>query len=228
MAERGGDLIGARRLFGEARNLAPPGFESAWLIHNHLGNVLNALGDRKAALTHYHRCRDQLDGKTPPRKAAVVLGNIGVVYALDGDLEQALAWFELAAMQYERTTPVAGTATNLGNIGKLYCLLDDPDRGIPMLATAIRMMGEMGYLDGQMQEYTKLGECMEHLGNTEGAIEAYRQALTLAHPLELRRGEMLARAALARLLDDPVEAAEHERIRAHLSEELGQKVSAPT
>ena len=227
-AQRRGDLLAAQRLFGEALALAPEDFPSTWLIHNHLGNVLNGLGDREAALQHYERCREEMDERTPARKAAVVLGNIGVIHALRGDLGEALGWFESAQRQWARTTPVAGTATNLGNLGKLHCLLGQPEQGIPLLARAIRMMADMGYLDGQMEEYTKLAECLEHLGNTDGAIEAYRQALELAHPLEMRRGEVIVRSALARLLEDPVEAADHARIRDRLRSELGQKPSAPT
>ena len=186
---------------------------------------MTAAGDELAALGHYEHCRAEMDERTPARKAAVVLGNIGVVHALRGDLEEARKWLEDAAVQWDRTAPVAGTATNLGNLGKLHCLLGDPNKGVALLARAIRMMGEMGYLDGQMEEYIKLAECLEHIGNRRAAIQAYRQALELAHPLELRRGEVSARRGLARLLAGSPEAKEHERIRARLSEELGQKAS---
>lgn len=213
VAQRSGDTTTALLRFRAAKEQAPEDFGSAWLIHNHLGNVLNAVGRHEEALEHYDLCRAEMDDRTPARRAAVVLGNIGVVHALRGDLGQATGFFEGAARQWERTVPVAGTATNLGNLGKVYCLMGESERGIPLQATAIRLMGEMGYLDGQMEEYIKLAESLEHLGNTEGAVEAYRQALELARPLELHGGERIVRAALARLVADPAEAEHHRRYR---------------
>ncbi|MCP4810830.1 MAG: tetratricopeptide repeat protein [Proteobacteria bacterium] len=108
-----------------------PEFTSIWLIHNPLGNAHADLGELEEAHACYELCRETMGPDVAPRKAAIVLRNIGVAFAVGGALKSARRYFDEAARFWDRCEPCIGRARNLGNLGKLEVLLGRPERGRP-------------------------------------------------------------------------------------------------
>lgn len=225
VAQRRGLSVEALEHYGAALAIAETigDFPSTWLIHNHLGNAHTDLGENDAAQACYDLCRETMGPDVPARKAAIVLGNIGVAYAVRGRLGPARRYFEESARRWERTEPCVGRASNLGNLGKLEVLLDRPGRGLPMLSRSIGLMASLGAKTGEMEELYKLAECQEHLGSLDEAIEALTRALELAGDIEAKKSQVRIGRSLARLhaqADRHQTAWDYERAAARLSDQL--------
>ena len=136
---------------------AQPGY---WLPHNYFGTFLRRQGRNEEAVAQFERVRELV-----PDQA---IGHVNLATTLSrlGEFERALAL-------YEQSLAIEETRAAYSNIGLAHYRLGQFDDAANNFRAAMEIAPD------DYRGWGRLGNALRHAGDTEGATDAYRQALAL-------------------------------------------------
>ena len=168
-------------------------------VHAVLGAVHFWLGDHAIALEHHYRSL-RLSEETGDRaEEAAALRAIGAVYGHTGDSDKAVDYFLRALKLHGRAGDQPGEAGCLADLGEVYDGMGAEDKARDYYEKAGELQAACGDRRGLGHTCRLLGFLALRLGDPAAAQEAFTRALDLAREFTDGRGEILARAALARM-----------------------------
>jgi tetratricopeptide (TPR) repeat protein len=181
---------------------------------NNIGNVYYLGGRYLDALRFYQQAKSKVDAIRAepwnPRRRQVTLANIAAVYQILGKEEEALELYkDLAASA--QSMPAREYAQLLANQGTLYRRLGDPVKALELYRAAQELYQADRYSDGEIGVLRNIGTAhVKDMGDPEGALAAFSEALKLARHSSNRRVAVQASlysSEALRLLHQSKEAA---------------------
>lgn len=112
-------------------------------------------------------------------KEAMLLGNLGQVYATRGDLDQAERMFLDALEINERVGQLEGMARDYGNLGVIYKMRGNLDQGEKMHKKALEINKKLGRFEGMARNYGNLALIYRRRGDLDQAEEMHKKALEI-------------------------------------------------
>ncbi|MDC6366319.1 MULTISPECIES: tetratricopeptide repeat protein [Flavobacteriaceae] len=132
------------------------------------------------------------------------LNMLGVVYRRTDAIKTALDYNQKAlelAEQVENPSHHIKRSINvsLNSIGNLYQTLEQYDLAILQFKRALKLEEELGNKLGLAINHQNIGDCLEHKGNLEGALENYRKSLAYNEEINSDYGRVICKNSLARV-----------------------------
>jgi tetratricopeptide (TPR) repeat protein len=154
---------------------------------------LKRLGDicKKAGLLELGiRCYDRALSTTVDNGVkAVLLNNLGQVYAQSGDLGRAVAYYRKAVKRFECIGDKSGMAHVQGNLGSAYRRAYGWDKAIEYCYKSLRAFEELEDDLGSAQMTGSLGRVYADMGELELASRYFEKSLKAFQKLGDRRSE---------------------------------------
>jgi predicted O-linked N-acetylglucosamine transferase (SPINDLY family) len=152
--------------------------------HNHLGNVLNDLGQHDAAVKSYEKTL------TLKPDYAEVHNNLGLTLMELGQLDDAIKCYE------KTLTLKPDFAEAHNNLGLAHMQLDQPDVSIRSFDKALAIKPDYA------QVHQNHGSAMNRLKQLDEALQSFERALVLNPELNFLLGDLLNSKMLLCLWDD--------------------------
>lgn len=186
-----------------------------------LGDICKKAGLLKLAI----RCYDQALSTTGDKGVrAVLLNNLGQVYAQYGDLVRAVAYYRKAVKRFECIGDRSGTAHVQGNLGSAYRRAHEWDKAIEYCYKSLRAFEDLEDELGAAQMTGSLGRVYAEMGESELASRYFEKSLKAFQKLGDRRSEAWVFNWLGRISADQSLDASIKYYNKSLSifEDLGQ------
>ena len=151
-----------------------------------LGDICKKAGLLELAI----RCYDRALSTTGDKGVkAVLLNNLGQVYAQYGDLGRAVAYYRKAVKRFECTGDRSGMAHVQGNLGSAYRRAHEWDKAIEYCYKSLRAFEELEDELGAAQMTGSLGRVYAEMGESELAARYFEKSLKAFQKLGDRRSE---------------------------------------
>lgn len=136
------------------------------------------------------RCYDRALSTTGDKGVrAVLLNNLGQVYAQYGDLGRAVAYYRKAVKSFECIGDRSGMAHVLGNLGSAYRRAHEWDKAIEYCYKSLRAFDELEDELGAAQMTGSLGRVYAEMGESKLAARYFEKSLKAFQTLGDRRSE---------------------------------------
>lgn len=133
---------------------------------------------------------------------AVLLNNLGQVYAQFGDLGKAVAHYKKAVKRFECIGDKSGMAHVQGNLGSAYRRAHEWDKAIEYCYKSLRAFDELEDELGAAQMTGSLGRVYAEMGESELAVRYFEKSLKAFQKLGDRRSEAWVLNRLGRVSAD--------------------------
>ena len=159
---------------------------------NNVGNVYYFQGRYFDALQSYEQAKSKVDATASqswnPRRRQLTLANLATIYQRLGKEEMALDLYK-ALSASPQAMPARERAQLLANQGALYRRLGDPVKALELYKSAQELYAFEHYSDGEIGALRNIGIARAiDLGDLQGALGAFDEALKLAQRSGNRRG----------------------------------------
>ena len=175
------------------------------------------------------RCYDRALSMTWDKGVkAVLLNNLGQVYAQYGDLGRAVAYYWKAVKRFECIGDRSGMAHVQGNLGSAYRRAHEWDKAIEYCYKSLRAFDELEDELGAAQMTGSLGRVYAEMGESKLAARYFEKSLKAFQTLGDRRSEAWVLNRLGRISSDQSLDASIKYYNQSLSifEDLGQGQSS--
>ena len=197
------------------------------LVTSNLGGVFDELGEPGEARERYDASLASYRELGDRAGEARVLGNLAVLDRGIGDLQSALDRYTRSLSLWRELGNRSGEARALSNLGEAYQLLGEPRRARELLERSLDLRRQVGDRRGEAITLHNLGLVLsEGLGDLEGGLGRYEEALAQARAVGDRRAEAGALSAVGWLqsrLGRRAEALRHFEAAGELARELGDR-----
>jgi tetratricopeptide (TPR) repeat protein len=190
-----------------------------------LGDICKKAGFLGLAI----RCYDRALSTTGDKGVrAVLLNNLGQVYAQYGDLGRAVAYYRKAVKRFECIGDRSGMAHVQGNLGSAYRRAHEWDKAIEYCYKSLRAFDELEDELGAAQMTGSLGRVYAEMGESKLAARYFEKSLKAFQTLGDRRSEAWVFNRLGRISVDQSLDASIKYYNQSLSifEDLGQGQSS--
>ena len=181
-----GDNRGAQRRYRRALECYEAS-DDPWSMsrtHNNLGVVADTLGDYDEALRWYGLALESSKRIGHARGIASALVNLGVTYETLGRLDEADAHYRASLDAYREIGDVRGEAASLANLGHLAEARGAHVDAKGFYEQSVALKRKLGDPVVTAVSLTNLGDVLVALGHEARALEAFAEALSLAHSAE--------------------------------------------
>ena len=151
-----------------------------------LGDICKKAGLLEQAI----RCYDRALSTTGDKGVkAVLLNNLGQVYAQYGDLGRAVSYYRKAVKRFECAGDHSGMAHVQGNLGSAYRRAHEWDKAIEYCYMSLKAFGDLEDELGAAQMTGSLGRVYAEMGESELASRYFEKSLKAFQNLGDRRSE---------------------------------------
>jgi tetratricopeptide (TPR) repeat protein len=182
VAQRRGDLAGAREMFMEADAIARRGSDTRLIgvVRQNLGAVADVLGELTDAFEHFSVSLRSFESIRDGHGAAWVLNDIGVLHAKENRIWEAHEAFERGLGIARERGDLQCEGAIEENRAELYLKSDDLDRSPPSIERALRVAEDRRDTPRRAAALKLRGAHFRLSGNVAAAIETLRHAVTLS------------------------------------------------
>jgi serine phosphatase RsbU (regulator of sigma subunit)/Tfp pilus assembly protein PilF len=154
-----------------------------------LGYLLDNKGDIKEALNYYTKCLNISEEMKDHGQVAVMLNNIGRMYADQEDYEKSIEYHERGIKLWlELGDNLKGLANTYLNLASVYYKTDKIDEAIKLFNKSLKINKEIGDLHGIATSSAWLGKSYFDLGNAKDAIIIFKEAMEMHKQIKNKRG----------------------------------------
>jgi tetratricopeptide (TPR) repeat protein len=155
-----------------------------------LGTASRNLGQIAKALDCYNQALDQCPTDDQHMRA-LLLHELGILYADRGEIEQAIALYQQSLEIQEQIGNVQGKAATLHQLGRIYANRGEIEQAIALYQQSLEIQEQIGNVQGKAATLHQLGILYANRGEIEQAIALYQQSLEIKEQI----GDALGKAA---------------------------------
>lgn len=180
--------------------------------------------DHTQALEYYHKSLTLFEGLGDKKLSAIILGNIGNVYAEQEDHSQALDYHQRSLSIKEEIEDIRGIASSLVNIGNILSSQQKPLEALNYYQRALKFKEDVGDRKGTSNVIANIGNIYADLGEYAKALEYYEQSLEIKKEIGDKWGMTYALSGVGNIhvkLGNYQEAVEYCQRSSEISKEIG-------
>ena len=164
-----------------------------------LGDICKKAGLLEMAIRSYEKAISLTGDKS---MNAVLLNNLGQVYAQYGDLGRAVAYYKKAVKRFEFIGDFSGQAHVQGNLGSAYRRAREWEKAIEYCYNSLRAFEDLEDELGAAQMTGSLGRVYAEMGEAELAVRYFERSLRAFQKMGDRRSEAWVLNRLGRIYAD--------------------------
>ncbi|WP_370588468.1 tetratricopeptide repeat protein [Robiginitalea sp. SC105] len=170
-----------------------------------VAGAYQSIGRYARGIEYYSRALDAANQSKNREFQVVVQNRLGITYRKMESIRSALEYHQKAmnlaeSIENPSNTIMVERNNAINGIGNIYRLMGQYGLAIEYFQRSLEYDGELGNLQGQASNFLNIAECLEAIGDHDGSLEYYEDALQANETMGSDRVDIIAKYGIAHVM----------------------------